>query len=159
MHTLNHSHTNTQICFLYFCKTAHKTHPLQIITSQKGRGGSQRRKSPGPRQIGCLVAHGDGIWQRSVLGRWDVFKLILSRPMDSPIVRKLDCVETKNKALNAWTQLHCMLRVPLEGEGKSHSRSRTRAFRSKHSDVVAVSSFIRLVVFAQRRPQAGRLSW
>ncbi len=48
MHTLNHPHTNTQICCLYVCKIAHNTH-IRFISSPalKGYGGSRRGEVSG----------------------------------------------------------------------------------------------------------------
>lgn len=61
-------HRNTQIWY----GKKHNKHP-PLLSSQLRRDKEEmvEGKSQGPQQIGCLVAHGDNIWERSVCVRAD----------------------------------------------------------------------------------------
>lgn len=94
--TYTHAHTQNP-----HTKTPHKCtnmlfmfvdgHIIHAYTSYDHSSWGTKRKSGrgslrGPRQIGCSVAHGDNIWERSVLCWWNAEMLVLSAKMHSQLI-------------------------------------------------------------------------
>lgn len=120
-----------------------KLHMLNIsISSPLWRDEEEVRegKSQGLRQIGCLVAHGDNIWERNMLGWWDFFL--------EPILSKNHCIHRFWGSLNVlnihWvikTDAACDCIVLMSLEKKVETDSTSHTF--KHLDIVAVQYQVR----------------